>query len=79
MPLLECNMNDIDKNAQTLVTKMRKKVTDRPAANWRNIGDVDWEDLVFYVEKCRAHPNTDNFDTAMRVLTALRHQVLDRT
>jgi hypothetical protein len=68
----------VEANAKALQVKMAKKIADRPSANWQNIGDVDWEDLDFYVELCKTRPSKDNFDTAINVLTALKSQVLDR-
>ncbi len=70
--------NSVEQNAQVLVDNMAKKVAGRPSANWRTHADVDWEDLDFYVGQCRTRPNKDNFDTALKVLTALKSQVLDR-
>ena len=68
----------VDVNAKALQVKMAKKIADRPSANWQNIGDVDWEDLDFYVEQCKTRPGKDNFETAMKVLEALKIQVIDR-
>lgn len=68
----------VEANAKALQVKMAKKIADRPSANWQNISDVDWEDLDFYVELCKARPSKDNFETAINVLTALKKQVLDR-
>jgi len=68
----------IEQNAQVLVDNMAKKVAGRPSANWRIASDVDWEDLDFYIAQCQHRPNKDNFDTALKVLTALKSQVLDR-
>lgn len=68
----------IDANAQALMAKMQKKNADRPSAGWRDLGDVDWDDLDFYIGKCRTARDRDSFDTAINVLTALKSQVLDR-
>ena len=68
----------VDANVLALQAKMQKKNADRPSANWQTIADVDWEDLDFYVGQCRTRPNKDNFDTALKVLTALKDQVLTR-
>ncbi len=46
-------------------------------ANWKDIGDVDWDDLDFMVTKCRLLKDKDSFDTALRVLEAIKKQVLD--
>ena len=61
-----------------LLNRMAKKIASRPSANWRTAADVDWEDLDFYIAQCQHRPNKDNFDTALKVLTALKSQVLDR-
>ena len=68
----------IDANAQALMARMKKKTADRPSANWRTIADVDWDDLDFYIGKCRTARDRDSFDTAINVLTALKSQILDR-
>ena len=68
----------VDQNAQMLVDNMAKKIASRPSSKWRTHADVDWEDLDFYVDQCRTRPNKDNFDTALKVLTALKSQVLNR-
>ena len=71
-------MKTVDQNAQMLMDNMAKKVASRPSANWRTHSDVDWEDLEFYVGQCRTRPDKDNFDTALKVLEALKDQVLNR-
>lgn len=68
----------VEENIRKLEAAMREKMADRPSAKWQNIGDVDWEDLNFYVTQCKTHPSKDNFDTAINVLTALKKQVLER-
>ena len=68
----------VDANVLALQAKMKKKTADRPSANWRTIADVDWEDLDFFVEKCKTKRDKESFDTALNVLTALKSQVLDR-
>lgn len=68
----------VEQNAQALVERMQKKIADRPSANWQTAADVDWEDLEFYIEKCRTERDKESFDTAINVLTALRTQVLER-
>ena len=68
----------VDANVLALQAKMQKKNADRPSANWQTIADVDWDDLDFYVMKCRTARNKDSFDTALAVLTALKDQVLTR-
>jgi hypothetical protein len=56
-----------------------KKAKARSESNWKNIADVDWEDLEFYLEKARAKPNKDDFATAERILVALRKQLLSES
>ena len=68
----------VDANAAALIAKMQKKLADRPAANWQSIADVDWDDLDFYIQKCKSDPDKDSFDTAMEVLKGLRYQILER-
>ncbi len=68
----------IDAAVQRLEAAMKEKMTDRPSANWRTIADVDWDDLDFYIGKCRTARDRDSFDTAINVLTALKSQILDR-
>lgn len=50
----------------------------REDAKFETIADVDWTDLEFYIEKSRRLKDKDSFDTAIRVLTALRNQILTR-
>jgi len=64
--------------ARALVEKMQKKIADRPSANWQGMGDVDWEDLDFFIEKCKTKRDKESFDTALRVLEGLRYQILER-
>jgi hypothetical protein len=68
----------VEERAHELLERMQKKIADRPSANWRSAADVDWEDLDFFVDRCKVNRDKDSFDTAIRVLTALRSQVLDR-
>ena len=65
-------------NEQVCLDKMNRKIASRADANWKSIADVDWEDLEFYVGQCRTRPNKDNFDTGLKVLEALKDQVLNR-
>ena len=68
----------VDANVLALQAKMQKKNADRPSANWQTIADVDWDDLEYYIGKCRLTRDKDSFDTALAVLTALKDQVLTR-
>ena len=72
------NETKVDAAVQALEAAMKKKMTDRPSANWETIADVDWDDLEFYIGKCRLTRDRDSFDTALAVLTALKDQVLTR-
>ena len=67
----------VEANCQEFKSAIEKKIADRPSANWQNIGNVDWEDLDFYVGQCKTRPSKDNFETAIKVLSALKNQVLD--
>ncbi len=53
----------------------RKKLM-REECNWQHIGNVDWDDLDFYLANCRSKKDKDSFDTAIRILEALRKQIL---
>lgn len=57
---------------------MRRKSEGRVSAKWQTIADVDWDDLEFFIEKCRTKQDRESFDTALRVLEALKKQVLER-
>ena len=50
----------------------------RADAKWQAIQDVDWDDLDHFVDNCRRAPNKESFDTAIRILEALKKQVLER-
>ena len=64
-----------DPEAQARAAKIRAA---REDAYWLTIADVDWEDLHFFLNKARITKDKESFDTAVRVLDALRHQVLTR-
>lgn len=68
----------IQKNAEELVAQGPIKMQARIDAHWEGIADVDWEDLRFFLEKCRRDKDEESFDTAIRVLQALREQILER-
>ena len=72
------NETKVDAAVLALEAAMKKKMTDRPSANWQTIADVDWDDLEYYIGKCRLTRDKDSFDTALAVLTALKDQVLNR-
>lgn len=56
--------------------KMAKAKAD---AFYNDIGDVHWEDLEFYTNKARNDKDRESFDIALRILTALRMQVLNNS
>ena len=47
-------------------------------AKWKDIQDVEWADLEHFLSKARRDKDKEAFDTAIRVLEALRQQVLTR-
>ena len=55
---------------------MKSKAEGRVSANWQGIADVDWEDLDHFISNCKTRRDKDSFDTALRVLAALKKQVL---
>lgn len=68
----------INANIEKLAETMKKKVTERPSANWRDIGDVEWADLDYFIAQCKITRNRDSFDTALRILETLKKQILER-
>lgn len=68
----------IEANTAALLNRMAQKAADRPLAKWQSIGDVDWEDLDHFIGNCKRNGDRDSFDTALRVLEALKKQVLER-
>jgi len=71
-------MMDLALNEKLAALQMQRKTASRPDAKWRDIGDVDWGDLEHFLEVARRLKNAESFDTALRVLEALRKQVLER-
>ena len=53
-----------------------KKRLARQDANWKTIADVDWEDLEHFVDLARVTKDEKHFDTCVRIIEALRKQVL---
>ena len=51
---------------------------DREDAKWQTIADVDWSDLEHFIGNCRRSKDRESFDTAIRILEALKKQVLER-
>ena len=47
-------------------------------ANWQTIADVDWEDLEYFCDLARHTKDPANFDTCVRILEALRKQILTK-
>lgn len=55
-----------------------KKRKARVDANWKTIADVDWEDLEHFAERARHTKDNADFDTCVRILEALRKQILNK-
>ena len=51
---------------------------DREDANKQGIGDVDYSDLDHFIDNCRRLKDKDSFDTAIRILQAIKKQVLEK-
>jgi hypothetical protein len=51
---------------------------ERADAKWQTIADVDWADLEHFVGNCRRNQDRESFDAAIRILQALKKQVLER-
>lgn len=54
------------------------KQSARDDAKWQSPADVDWTDLEHFVRNCRRNKDRESFDTAIRILEALKKQVLER-
>ena len=55
--------------------KMQKAKAD---AYYRDLGDVHWEDLEFYLMNARTLQKKEDFEIAANILAALQKQVLER-
>lgn len=55
-----------------------KKRLARIDSNWQTIADVDWEDLEHFVARARFLKESAEFDTCIRILEALRKQILNK-
>lgn len=55
--------------------KMQKSKAD---AFYREISDVHWDDLEFYLNNARTLQTKEDFDIALNILTTLKKQVLER-
>jgi hypothetical protein len=51
---------------------------DREDANKQGIADVDYSDLDHFIGNCRRLKDKDSFDTAIRILQAIKKQVLEK-
>lgn len=45
-------------------------------SNWQSIADVNYDDLEFFVNRCRRTKDKESFDSAIRILQAIKRQVL---
>ena len=68
-------MTDIDKNEQALFDMMQRKVDSRADANWKQLSDVDYGDLEFFLAQARRKKTAADFDMALDILKALKQQV----
>jgi hypothetical protein len=50
----------------------------REDANKQGIADVDYSDLDHFIGNCRRLKDKDSFDTAIRILQAIKQQVLGK-
>jgi hypothetical protein len=50
----------------------------REDANKQGIADVDYSDLDHFIGNCRRLKDKDSFDTAIRILQAIKKQVLEK-
>ena len=69
---------NVEQNLIAAQAKMQRKLDGRPDAKWRSIADVDWDDLEHFLDNARRRKDKESFDTAIRVLEALKKQVLER-
>ena len=51
---------------------------DREDANKQNISEVDYSDLDHFIGNCRRLKDKNSFDTAIRILQAIKNQVLEK-
>lgn len=65
-------------NEQIFLDKMNRKMDSRADANWQSIADVDWGDLEHFLDNARRLKDAESFNTAIRVLEALKEQVLGK-
>lgn len=63
--------SQIHNNEEYIIYK-KKAIED---ANWKDHPDVDYTDLDHFIENCRRLKNKDSFDTAIRILEAIKRQV----
>ena len=67
----------VDQTVQETEQGKRKRLM-REECNWQHIGNVDWDDLDFYLAKCHSKKDKASFDTALRILEALKEQTLGK-
>lgn len=79
----EIPKNNIPSGIFEYTTAMQKAQGEKTAkskadAFYKDIGDVHWDDLEFYLHKARNDKDKESFNIAINVLDALRTQVLSR-
>lgn len=79
MPIIVGKKNIVQKSISLnkLSDRAEYKRSAREDANWKDISDVDYEDLEHFIGNCRRLKDAKSFDAVMRIITAIRHQVLE--
>jgi hypothetical protein len=73
------SLTGVDPDAEAVAKEWgEKKRLARADSNWKTIADVDWEDLEHFVARARATKDNADFDTCVRILEALRKQILNK-
>jgi len=68
----------VAENATALLDKMKRKAEGRITAKWQTLADVDWDDLEHHIDVCKTRPSEATFDTVIRIVEALKNQVMTR-
>ena len=50
----------------------------REDCKWKDIGDVDWDDLDYFIAKAKRVKDLETFNTSIRILEGLKQQILER-